>query len=363
MNVRDALRVAWPPFVVAKVATLLAMVVGIEQATGTISWRLLRDGFAHWDAISYLDIAAAGYPAHLDYHDAFLPGYPLLVRAASAVTSDRVVAAVVVSAIAELIALVAVVELVRAERDARTARFAAWAVAFAPLGFFLTGVYTESAFLAGAALSLVLMRAGRFRAAAVAAALATTMRVTGVVLLPVMALELIIQHRVRSGGRWLVLIPLPLLLYAAYMQVRAGDALAFLHAQALPSFGEAAAWPWDGLRTTWETATGSGDPVNRGIFVREVMAGLIGLAAVIAGWLDRRFARSLALFCTLVWLMAVSLTFWRSVPRYDLALFPVVIVAADVTVRARRLRPLLVAAGATVMVWGSVVFAQGGWIG
>ncbi len=46
-----------------------------------------------------------------------------------------------------------------------------------------------------------------------------------------------------------------------------------------------------------------------------------------AAWIDARFPRSMALYCTLVWLMAVSLTFWRSVPRYDLALFPALIVA------------------------------------
>ena len=95
----------------------------------------------------------------------------------------------------------------------------------------------------------------------------------------------------------------------------------------------------------------------------EVVAGLLGLAVVLAGWVDRRFPRSMALYCTLVWLMAVSLTFWRSVPRYDLALFPGVIVAADVTRRAPVVRPLLVAAGGAVLVWGAFVFAEGGWIG
>ena len=363
MRVREALKVALPPFVAAKVLTLAAMLVGIEQATGTISWRLVRESFAHWDAISYLDIAARGYPAHADYHDAFLPGYPVLIRVLSVITTDAVAAGVVISALAELIVLVAVVELVRRERDAGTARFAVWATALAPLGFFLTGVYTESCFIAGAAVSLLLMRSGRMRGAAVAAAVATAMRVTGIALLPVMALELLLQRRVRSDGAWLVVIPLPLLLYAAYMHLHTGDALAFLHAQALPSFHEAAAWPWDGFRATWDTAATSVDPVNRSIFQREVLAGIVGLVAVVAAWVDARFPRSLALFCTLVWLMAVSLTFWRSVPRYDLALFPVVIVVADITARARRFRPLLVGAGAVVMVWGSLVFAQGGWIG
>ncbi|GAC1577249.1 MAG: hypothetical protein NVS3B18_11020 [Candidatus Dormibacteria bacterium] len=88
-----------------------------------------------------------------------------------------------------------------------------------------------------------------------------------------------------------------------------------------------------------------------------------GFAAVVAGWVDARFPRPMALYCTLVWLMAVSITFWRSVPRYDLALFPIVIVVADLTARARAVRPLIVAGEGVVLVWGAFIFAEGGWIG
>lgn len=363
MRTRNALNVVLPAFLCAKALTLVAMAVSIEHLTGTFSWSLLRQAFVHWDALSYLDIAASGYPSHLDYHDAFLPGYPLLVVGASLVTRNLVLAALAVSALAELAALLAIRELVRTERDAGTARFAVWAVALAPLGLFLTGVYTESAFIAGAALALLLMRAGRMRGAGIAAAFATAMRVTGIVLLPVMLVEIVRQRRLRTDGAWLALVPLPLVLYATYMHIHIGDALAFLHAQSLPSFGESAAWPWDGLHTTWGTAASSTDPTNRAIFAREIVAGLVGLVAVIAAWADRRFPRSLALYCTLVWLMAVSLSFWRSVPRYDLALFPAVIVIADVTSRARRARVVFLAVSGAVLAWGAYVFAEGGWIG
>ena len=84
---------------------------------------------------------------------------------------------------------------------------------------------------------------------------------------------------------------------------------------------------------------------------------------VAVAWIDARFPRSMALYCTLVWLMAVSLTFWRSVPRYDLALFPAIIVVADLTARTPAVRPLLVAAAAALMGWGALMFAQGQWIG
>lgn len=363
LSLRRSARIAFPAFAVAKAVTIVAMAASLQQRAAGVTWPLLRDAFVHWDAVSYLDIAGHGYPARLDYHDAFLPGYPLLIRAVSVATSDLVVAGVMVSAFAELAALMLMHELVRRERDDTVAVFAVWAVAFAPLGFFFTGVYTESAFIAGTALSLLLMRSGNVRGASLAAAFAVSMRLTGIVLVAVIAVEMVMRHRLRRDVLWLAVIPLPLVLYAAYLHLHTGDALAFLHAQSLPSFGEAVAWPWDGLRTTWVTAATSTDPTNQAVFVREVAAGIAGFVAVVAAWVDVRFPRSLALYCTLVWLMAVSLTFWRSVPRYDLALFPVVIVVADVTSRARVLRPLLVGVGAAVLAWGAFVYAEGGWIG
>ncbi len=357
------LRVVLPAVAAARVATLVAMAVAIQQQTGTLTWSLLRSAFTHWDAVSYLDIAAHGYPPRLDYHDAFLPGYPVLIRAVSVVTGDLVLAALLVGLVAEVVALLVIHELARRERDARVARFAVWAIAFAPLGFFLAGVYTESVFIAATASALLLIRRGNVRSAAIAAAVAVAVRLTGIVLVAVIIAEMLVQRRLGKQLLWLAVVPVPLVLYAAYLQLHAGDALAFLHAESLPSFGESAAWPWDGLRATWSTAATSTDPTNRGVFIREIVAGLGGFVVVVASWADRRFPRSFALYCTLVWLMAVSLSFWRSVPRYDLALFAAIIVVADLTARAPLVRPLLVAGGAAVMAWGAFVFAQGGWVG
>ena len=70
-------------FAAAKVVTLVAVVVSVAHHAGTVTWASLSAAFSHWDAVAYLDIAGHGYPGQLDYHDAFLPGYPLLVRAMS----------------------------------------------------------------------------------------------------------------------------------------------------------------------------------------------------------------------------------------------------------------------------------------
>ena len=363
MTSRSALRAVLPALVAGHVLTLGAMVLSIEHSTGTLTWSLLGQAFSHWDAISYLDIAQHGYPVHLDYHDAFLPGYPLLIAAVAHLTGNAVSAGVVVSTVAELVALLAVRELVLRERDASAARFAVWALALAPLGVFLTGVYTESSFIAAAAVCLVAARSGNVRAAAIAGAVACSIRLVGLVLVPVILLELARQGRPGRRWAWVLLVPLPLVLFSLYLQARTGDVLAVAHAESLPSFGESVTWPWNGFRTTWATATSPGDPTNVSIFQREVVFGLLGLLLAAGCWIDARCPRSFALYCTLAWLMVASTFFWRSMPRYDLALFPALIVVIDVTRRVQRARPVFLVASSAVLAIGSWVFATGAWVG
>lgn len=360
---RPALRAVLPALVVGHLITLGAMVLSIEHSTGTVTWSLLAQAFSHWDAISYLDIAQHGYAAHLDYHDAFLPGYPLLIATVAHVTGGAVSAGVVVSAMAELVALLAVRELFLRERDSSAAQFAVWALALTPLGVFLSGVYTESSFIAAAAICLLAARSGNVRAAAIAGAVACSFRLVGLVLVPVMLLELARQGRPGRRWAWVLLVPLPLVLFSLYLQMRTGDVLAVLHAESSPSFGEALTWPWNGFQTTWETATSAGDPTNVSIFQREVVFGLLGLLLAVACWVDARCPRSFALYCTLAWLMVASTYFWRSMPRYDLALFPALIVVIDVTRRMRRTRTVFLVASSAVLAWGSWVFATGAWVG
>ena len=92
----------------------------------------LRDHLVSWDAISYMSIASHGYPAHLDYRDAFLPGFPLVVRALMLLTRDDMTAAWLVNAVAETIALWYLARLVLGERDQAAATFSVWLLALAP---------------------------------------------------------------------------------------------------------------------------------------------------------------------------------------------------------------------------------------
>jgi hypothetical protein len=325
----------------------------------------IRDHLVSWDAISYLSIASHGYPAHLDYRDAFLPGFPLVVRAMTLVTLDDVTASWLVNAVAETIALWYLGRLVLGERDQSAAMFSVWLLALAPTALFLIAPFSESTFIAPAAASLYYARAGQSGKAIVAAGLACTFRLTGIALIPALAVE-----QLRRGG-WrprpemllVLLAALPLALYGLYMQIHMGDALALLHADHLASFGLQPTPPWTGFAATWHTLVTAGNGETRSIFAREVAFGLLGLVLCAGMWVSSRIPRSIALYCTIAWVMTASLPFWRSQPRYSLALFPVVLLVADLTQRFPRARPAMLGASAVLMCAGTWIFAQGRWLG
>lgn len=369
---RSATSAVLPALLVSRLLIFgVAVAVLTFELSGTPLLSGLRTMLASWDAQSYLHIAQHGYPSRLDdrsaYLDAFLPGFPLLIRGAAFIIRDDVAAAWVVCLAGEAAGLWYVYKLVLAERDRGAAVFAVWLIALLPTAVFFSAPFTEAPFMAAAAASLYYARQGRTGAACIAAAAASAMRLTGLALLPALIVECLPQpgRQRRFSGVLLplLIIPLPLLLYCLYMRLHTGDALALFDAQSSASFGHSVAPPWDGFAATWNTMATASDGETRSIFAREVAFGLLGLVACIAMWVSTRVPRSFALYCSFAWLLTASLTFWRSQPRYFLALFPAVIVVADLTRPSRASRVAVIAVSAALMAAATWIFAEGRWLG
>ena len=372
------------PVIVSHVAAAVAYLLGvgsthpspdsglpIGRPTYTAgSW----SGLYGWDADSYATLAAQGYPTTPgDHLDAFLPLYPLFMRVPMTVGLSPAVSGILISLIAQCVALIAIDMLVTHERDARTGLFAIWLMALAPMGIFLDVVYTESTFIAAAAVSLYLARQGRLAAASVAAMVAGATRITGIVLGPVLLLEWLVRQyrRRRAEGslpplRDLAVVPLfalpvvPFVLFSLYLGAHTGDLNSYHEAQTGSSFNHDLALPWHGFLADWNQLTP--DNTFYDTWWREVVYGLCGVGLCVAGWLDFRFPRSLALYCTLVFVLSTSITFWLSVPRYLLGIFPIVIVLADLTGRIRWARPLIVLACSGLFLWSAYTYGTGAWV-
>jgi hypothetical protein len=199
--------------------------------------------FAGWDSGWYFDIASRGYYFTADGQSsvAFFPLYPMLMRAVAWPFggTDKAVwmAGIVVSCTAFVSALMVVhrlTERVFGERE--IARRTVLYLAIFPFSFFFTRVYAESVFLLTSVLAVSRAYDGRWWRAGCWGALATLARPNGILIgLPLALLALGGQPSVRVLARRLapvLLVPIALSAYCAYVYTLSGDPLGWISAQA-----------------------------------------------------------------------------------------------------------------------------------
>ena len=116
---------------------------------------------------------------------AFFPLYPLL---APGPRRARSLVAVAVSTVCFFAALVALHALTRIELGVEAARWTVLALAFSPMAFFFSALYSESLFLALSVGAVLAARCDRWAWAGVLGALAAATRTTGVLVLVALAL-------------------------------------------------------------------------------------------------------------------------------------------------------------------------------
>jgi uncharacterized membrane protein len=324
-------------FAVSRAAVLLLLIVGSQMAflgkeySNTI-WRteVTISAERFWpefvrttmvgDAFWYRRIAMHGYePPSRDGAPkntwAFFPLYPFLVRALGGGGDAFPLTAVVTSNLALLAALFAAAAAGRAmgASDDDVER-AAWYIALFPTSYFFSLPMTESVFLLLSAGSFLAAARQRWWGAGILGALASATRVIGICLLP--ALFLIpLQRRQRPSRQllWLALIPFGVAAFVAYLYVRTGDPLAFVHAQTL--------WGRGGSATF--TA-----PVQHGLVISKpwdfvalnAAVALLTIAAGVSFLMRRQWAyAAYALLSVAIPLSSGSL---QSIARYALVDFP-----------------------------------------
>ena len=268
----ETLRAAWSVFWTTRAAVLVVAVfaaLSFGPAGGGLAERNaekfdepeltrslaepLLSPLARWDAAWYLRIAESGYGGS-DVRAAFFPLYPLLVRAVAspfgASPGALLVAAYAVALAAFLGALVLLHRLVSLELGRPLAQPALLLLAVFPAAVFFGAPYSESLFLLLAVGAFYAARTGRWAWAGAAAAGAAATRSAGVLLLlPLAMLWWSSRPRKARDAAWLVLGPLGIAAYAAFLGLSEGDAWRFLDVQdawsrelTLPLAGA-----WDGL--------------------------------------------------------------------------------------------------------------------
>jgi hypothetical protein len=233
---------------------------------------LVFSPLAKWDAQHYLAIAFDGYAeGHAGLttaamRPAFFPLYPGTVHVLSGFGASAglvLIMSYAVSLACFFGALVLLHRLTAIELGERYARPALMLLAFFPTAFFFGIPYSESMFLLLAVAAFLAARMGRWAVAGAVLALASATRVPGLLLIVPVALLYLYgpradrepdidgrgrywpRHRIRPDAAWLLLAPLGIVAFSAYLHFAVGDALAWNHAQAL--FGRHTVDPVSGI--------------------------------------------------------------------------------------------------------------------
>lgn len=368
---------------------------------------LLAAPAARWDASWYLVIAHYGYRPDLGSFTAsraaFFPLYPLGIRGLSDLGLPPVLAGVLISVVAFALALygihrLATLELGSVQSDPgqpSIARLAVLLTAFAPMAFFFSALYTESLYFALSVGLFWCARHGRWTAVGILGALAAATRSTGVLLLaPALLLYLhgpredrppdslgFLRYRLRRDALWLLLLPLSIGAYMAYLGLRGGDPLLLFHAQHLwgRDFLAPFAGVWQGLIAGFDGlrqllsgqsqhvyfAPGQGSPTIAAAHNLMLLAFLLLALPALVG-VCRRLPAAYGVYVLAALALPLSTPVasqpLMSLPRFLVVLFPLSIWAAAWLAPRRRLTRAVLLASALLMALFVAQFSTWHWV-
>jgi len=339
-----------------------------------------------WDSFWYMQIAQHGYGT--SRVTAFYPLYPLVMRAVSVLTGSIAIAGVLVSLSAMFAGLLILRRLTALELGESAASAAIELLAFSPVAFYLSAVYTEGLFLALSAGTLYAARRGRWALAGAVGGLAAVTRITGVVLfVPVLLLFLYgprgdapgsvpargwrPRHRMTRSILWSALIPAGAAAFAGYLAIRGFGLTGTLHAQqhfsahrlVLPVVGV-----WDGVVAAWQQLHAEFAGMPAGVLetqaVFQLGALMLASLALVACLRRLPFAYSAYAVCGLLVTLSSPTAYdpLRGLARYAMVLVPLYM-ATGAWAAERGARRWLLVGSALLLALCTAQFATGNMVG
>ena len=354
---------------IALVALVLAVTTG----------RTVTDMVSNWDVQHFARLAAGGYWADADGTlMAFFPAFPGVLALGLAVGVPVAVTGVVVSLACSAVAAGALFRL------GGPVTAVAWL--FAPTAVFTVVPYTESMFCAAAFWAWERARADRWVAAVLLAAVACSVRVSGLFLIGALAVMVLTTPKVAAVVRLsrlaLLLVPTAVIaVFATYLHAISGSWTAWYHAQSTGWVRELT-WPWQSFLDTIPAVVPGAyadHPWWAAVFRGEMVSMAVGLLVVV--WAVVRSVRlrragERPLWGEAAWVgvqvLAFSLSYWFfSVNRATLLWFPLWLMIAEWVrrrpstaggaVRHRSLVDVALALEVVLMLWWCWLFFTGHW--
>jgi hypothetical protein len=279
------------------------------------------DMWTRWDSWEYAEIARNGYWYDFNHKPrpygtvACFPFYPLMIRPLAWMLGGRyVVAGLVISNASAIAGFVLLFQWATWWGDRRSAWMAVAAAITFPAGLFWSALYPQSLFFALSVASLALMLDGRTAIACLVASAATATRFEGVALGPALLAIMISRSQGRFGWNalWLLVAPLGLVSFMAYLYWRWGDPVLFLRVHAL--FGRGLSNP---LLTLAKPLTESGGLSQDDVILTYVVGGMLILGHM------ARLGRPILLYGWLLFLIPLCTGVYVSIYRVHLVNAPI----------------------------------------
>jgi hypothetical protein len=333
------------PLGFALLGYILRLVAYLQAGWAPSVWHY-PDGLCRWDCLWYVTLAETGYnhfPAEslLDNGNwAFFPLFPMLVGGLHALTGWVTIRIATAFSIGfSILAVSAAWPLL--DRNIRAYTLYAAFVLCGPFSVYFTTFYTEVLFVLLTNCLLLTLRRSDYLQSGLVAGLLSATRIVGVFAVFAILASYLADYRVRKRSwRGLVaevwrdpsivlavlLAPAGTFAYMAYLYHHMGDALAFSHVQR--AWGRITGNPlvflWQGV--TARSNDGSWPATDQWL----ALAALAGLALTAGLAWRRRYPE--ALFC-LICLLVPLVAGLASMPRFVVALSPIVLLAMELLAR------------------------------
>jgi len=362
-----------------------------KYITNPHQWFAIWD---QWDFGYYQEIAEFGYSA-TDGSIAFYPLFPWLLRLVACFSKSYLAAGLIVSGIASVAAAILLRRLVRLDYPGSVAMRSVWFLLIFPTAYFLHVGYSESLFLALALACLLAARVERWWLAGVLGAFCWMTRAAGAVLFPALVAEAMQQWWVRrkycslgpegrlsatngsdidrpqAGGYsgfpavrvcwnwrwlWIGIVPFGFAVYLLINWRVCGEPFAFLQARKT-LFDQSFASPLTGIRQAiWAHYPSPQEAEMVG--AQELFFVALGFVCTIISWTKLRPVY--AMWMSGCWILSTSVSFFRSMPRYTLTMFPIFILFGLLG-RNRFWAGVLTAWSLLFFALFAVLFARGEW--
>lgn len=318
------------------------------------------------DGPHYIEIAKNGYNGDPNQDSSnfivFLPLYPVLIRLVTVNLSYNSLAAsaLLISNAFSIIALIYLYKLAKLDFGDGVAVKAVLFLSIFPTAYFLLAPYTEGLFFALVISSLYYARLAKWPLAGFLGFLGALTRLGGLLMLPVLLVEYLHQkgwkpRKADLNVLWIFLVVGGFLVYLNINNQVWGDPFKFMAIEQQHWYIKLD--PISGLTAAFSWAINAGYPQNVIIGIAPIVFAVLSLLTVVIGvW--RRLRPSYLVYMFLTWALAVSTSWWISVPRYVMAMFPMFILLGTLT-RRKTVNIAITVAFAVPLCYFTALFAMG----